>query len=1009
MLAPDVFPASAMSSSIPPPSRDSPTAARSWPLRHQLLALSLAIALPLVALFAYELVRDFENDRNDAGQQALELAGAAAANAADIVHDARRMLVALSNRPAIRALDPARCDPLLPEIHMLFPNFANALVVNREGEVVCSSVAPPPGAGIRLDPDKIFNRLRESRKFTVGKPARGSITGRWVVVLAQPILDARGEFLGAVALPLDLLALPLLPARLALPGNAIAAIGTYDGTVIARSHDAANFVGRSTRESRIRAAALAAPSGHLEVTGLDGTERVYGFSPVPGTDWYALAGLPSSAVYAQDRARLVRSTVLGVAIVLLTMALGFAVARRIERPIRRLAGVADAVAGGERAARAPQGGGSEMQTLAASFNAMLDALERSDAERARLQEIVERTSDIIIIATPDRSIVYMNRAARALLGLRPGDRYDGLKTTQAYPPGEDEQVVQVARRHALEHGQWAGEIRLLSHDGREIPALQVLLALKDERGELACFAGISRDISERKRAENALRESEQRFRLAASSGHVWDWNIATDSFLFPAEFWGRLGYGVQEVGDQREMFAAIIHPEDVALWKKSVEDHVVRRIPYDFDFRARAKSGEYRHFNTTGQAEWNADGRATYMAGTTFDITRRKRAEDLLQGQKRVLEMVATGAPLEATLDALMRSVEASAGGMLASILLMDPDGLHLRHGAAPSLPQAFVRGVDGQPIGERAGSCGTAAYRRTRVVVEDIATSELWESYRPLAEAHGLRACWSTPLFDAGRRVLGTFALYFHAPVAPTPAHLQLIETVAGTAAIAIVRNREMNTLRETANSLERLSHRLIGIQEGERARIARELHDELGQALSAAKIRLQSAKAGADLTPVVGIIDLALSQVRGMSLDLYPPQLDDLGLAAALRALVARNFGERLPRIALELAEDLPAIPRVTGLAAYRIAQEALGNAVRHAGPAAIRITLGMAQGALVLVVADEGSGFEPAAEFRRARSGGSLGLLSMEERAKLAGGELSIHSSPDSGTTITARLPV
>ncbi len=139
-----------------------------------------------------------------------------------------------------------------------------------------------------------------------------------------------------------------------------------------------------------------------------------------------------------------------------------------------------------------------------------------------------------------------------------------------------------------------------------------------------------------------------------------------------------------------------------------------------------------------------------------FEISERKQAEEaaredaaLLKGQNQVLELIGRGAGLHEILDLLVRTVEAECPGMLCSILLLDPDGVHVRYGAAPSLPEDYNRAIEGQPIGPRAGSCGTAAFRSEPVVVEDIATDPLWEAYRDVALKHGLRACWSTPIFD--------------------------------------------------------------------------------------------------------------------------------------------------------------------------------------------------------------------------------------------------------------------
>jgi PAS domain S-box-containing protein len=163
----------------------------------------------------------------------------------------------------------------------------------------------------------------------------------------------------------------------------------------------------------------------------------------------------------------------------------------------------------------------------------------------------------------------------------------------------------------------------------------------------------------------------------------------------------------------------------------------------------------------------------------------------LITAQRRVLSSVARGAPLQTILDELLRDIERENEGMLCSILLLDPDGIHVRHGAAPSLPAEYVQAIDGEPIGPRAGSCGTAAFRRQAVVVEDIATDPLWAGYREVALGFGLRACWSTPILDEQGAVLGTFAIYYRQPARPDPWHQRIIELVTDLAAIALVRQR--------------------------------------------------------------------------------------------------------------------------------------------------------------------------------------------------------------------------
>jgi diguanylate cyclase (GGDEF)-like protein/PAS domain S-box-containing protein len=137
---------------------------------------------------------------------------------------------------------------------------------------------------------------------------------------------------------------------------------------------------------------------------------------------------------------------------------------------------------------------------------------------------------------------------------------------------------------------------------------------------------------------------------------------------------------------------------------------------------------------------------------------------------------------------------------MLCTILLMDSEEGRLRHGSAPSLPESYYRAIDGAPIGPSAGSCGTAAYRKEQVVVTDIETDPLWADYRELARQHGLRACWSTPIFGSDGNVLGTFAMYFRTARRPDPEHHRVIEIATHIAAIAISKERRRQAALESA-----------------------------------------------------------------------------------------------------------------------------------------------------------------------------------------------------------------
>jgi signal transduction histidine kinase len=172
-------------------------------------------------------------------------------------------------------------------------------------------------------------------------------------------------------------------------------------------------------------------------------------------------------------------------------------------------------------------------------------------------------------------------------------------------------------------------------------------------------------------------------------------------------------------------------------------------------------------------------------------------------GQVEVLRSIALGAPLAEVLEQLVRTIESAAPGMRASVLLLDGDGVHLRHGAAPSLPDRYNAAIDGLTIGPAVGSCGTAAYLDEATIVTDIGTDPRWADFRELADDIGVRACWSTPIHSHRDEVLGTFAMYYDDVREPGAAEERLISIATDLASIAITRDRGL-ALEATARELQ-------------------------------------------------------------------------------------------------------------------------------------------------------------------------------------------------------------
>jgi PAS domain S-box-containing protein len=306
-----------------------------------------------------------------------------------------------------------------------------------------------------------------------------------------------------------------------------------------------------------------------------------------------------------------------------------------------------------------------------------------------------------------------------------------------------------------------------------------------------------------------LREAETRWRalIEASAQIVWtaDANGEPDDSPSLRAFTGQSAEQLKVDGMRK-----VVHPDDLARMEATWKQAIATRTAFEAQFRLRHASHDWRWVSVRAVPVEPTPDSAIAWVGMNRDITGRKHAEALADGQKQVLELIARGAPLSETLDKLLRVVEAQYDEMYCSILLLDPEGKYLRHGAAPRLPDAYTSAIDGAVIGAEAGSCGTAAFFRRPVYVEDILVDPLWKDYKHLAIPHGLRACWSTPIIDLNGHVLGTFAIYYLRPAMPTEQHMRLIDLATHTAAICLGRHNQMQALRDSEHRFRQLAESL-------------------------------------------------------------------------------------------------------------------------------------------------------------------------------------------------------
>jgi PAS domain S-box-containing protein len=525
---------------------------------------------------------------------------------------------------------------------------------------------------------------------------------------------------------------------------------------------------------------------------------------------------------------------------------------------------------------------------------------------------------------------------------------------------------------------------------------------------------IAKRAPTRAEIEARASHSEHLLAIAQQITHIgsWEWSLRTGTVVWSDELYRIYGLEPQSCPITFETFLDRLHPDDRATIERAVGEAVKTQSPFHYRERIVRPDGTIRELDSMGEPRFDEGGRFLGLIGTCRDVTESRARERLEEGVHRTLELIATSAPLPATLTTLVKIIEEEVPGMMASVLLYDDVRETLRVGAAPSMPDAYNREVSDFPIGAQAGSCGTAVYRRRAVFVNDISVDPLWAPFRHVVDRYGLRASWSTPIFSRDDRVLGTFALYYTEPRSATAKELALIQRATHIAGIAIER-------KQMEQQLDALHAHLERAREDERTGIARELHDELGQAMTGLKMdiawlerrlaALEGAKESADFGGRIGamskLIDDTIQQVRRISAELRPGVLDHLGLLAALE-WQTKEFERRMGtscvfRSNVEKIE----LPRDAATGMFRIFQEALTNVARHAGASRVEVDFNQRGDRVSLVITDNGKGIREGA----AKSPTSLGLLGIRERARRLGGEVEVSAGSVGGTMVSLAIPL
>jgi PAS domain S-box-containing protein len=533
------------------------------------------------------------------------------------------------------------------------------------------------------------------------------------------------------------------------------------------------------------------------------------------------------------------------------------------------------------------------------------------------------------------------------------------------------------------------------------------------------YEELQRELAERQRAEEALRVSEENYRLVSENIPVVVYSALPDEHSTNLFVSGRAqeltGYTREQFLQDSEMWPQLVHPRDRQHVWEAIEESRRGKTDLDVEYRITTRDGTLKWLRDRATPMLGEDGEILRLNGFMEDITERKLAEEALCRYAAQLEALrGTGLEIAAQLDldTLLETIVSRAIGLLDG----DAGGLYLYRPEREVLEWAVAAGSDLAPLGtvlhRGEGLSGKVWETGEVLVVDDYQT---WEGRAAIYNDHPFAAIAAAPILWRDE-FLGVLDVLDEPPRTFSSSDVELLTLLTTQAAIAIKNARLYEEVESGREQLRDLAGYLQNAREEERTRIAREIHDEFGQTLTALRIDLswcakrlppEQTHLVEKARAMIDLIDDAIQLVRRVATELRPGLLDDLGLVAALE-WQAQDFCARTGidcDLALDDEESFVDLERDLVTAVFRVFQEALTNVARHADATQVQVTLEKKAGELILTVRDDGEGISE----RQVSSPRSLGLIGMRERIRAWGGEITYEGRPGEGTTVTVRVPL
>jgi PAS domain S-box-containing protein len=544
---------------------------RRWRVRAYLWMLAMAVALPLAGVLVYSIVSDARHDEEQTRKASLNLAQLVASQSQQFLLDAENVAARLAQRPAIKALDPARRDPALEHFVELHPMYANLVVCDASGRVLHTALTPAAGVNLETLRASWIADVVQNGRVTVGKPNLGQITKRWVCTLAYPIRNDTGQVQGALGMSIDLARLHTAVSPVSLPPDSTITIVDKDGLVLMRSPGSQLWLGKDARGIEVVDMALARGEGNAIADGHDGQRRIFGFTTIPKIGWRVYVGIPTEFAFASARENAWRAISIALSLLALVIALVLLLGRSIAEPMRQLFQAATAAAEG-RVQTAVASGPAEIAAVAEEFNRMVNIRQQKEAEvqrlnqqlelrvrertaelentnsklqrevterkraeeearsnRQELQDFIDSMSTLNAKVAPDGKLLLVNKSAQQAFGLSP----EQLMETNflegqwwAFDPEVQERVREAFQR-ACEGIPVQYDEKLFAF-GRVIDISFSLVPMTGADGRVSYIVAEGRDITPMKQAKAALAQRSEQLEATNKELEGFSYSVSHD-------------------------------------------------------------------------------------------------------------------------------------------------------------------------------------------------------------------------------------------------------------------------------------------------------------------------------------------------------------------------------------------------------------------------------------------------------------------------------------------------